>query len=43
MTGLPAGYPEEAFAAFAFLKVRNIIGVDDLKVLELIDFFWYAF
>ena len=37
MTQLPAGYPEEAFAAFAYLKDRKELSVDDLKVLALIE------
>ena len=43
MTRLPAGYPEEAFAAFAFLKDRTQLGVDDLKVLALIECYGEAF
>jgi hypothetical protein len=43
MSGLPAGYPEEAFAAFAFLKDRTQLGVDDLKVLALIECYGEAF
>jgi rubrerythrin len=43
MPGLPAGYPEEAFAAFAFLKDRAHLSVDDLKVLALIECYGEAF
>jgi rubrerythrin len=43
MTGLPAGYPDDAFAAFAFLKDRPQLGVDDLKVLALIECYGEAF
>lgn len=43
MTRLPAGYPDEAFAAFAFLKDRKQLGVDDLKVLALIECYGEAF
>jgi len=43
MTRLPPGYPEEAFAAFAFLKDRTQLSVDDLKVLALIECYGEAF
>jgi len=43
MTRPPAGYPEEAFAAFAFLKDRKQLSVDDLKVLALIECYGEAF
>lgn len=37
MATLPAGYPEEAFAAFAFLKSRRVLSVEDLQVLAMIE------
>lgn len=43
MAALPAGYPEEAFTAFAYLKDRKTLTVDDLKVLALIECYGEAF
>jgi rubrerythrin len=43
MTALPAGYPDEAFAAFAFLKDRRQLTADDFKVLALIECYGEAF
>ena len=43
MSLLPPGYPTEAFAAFAFLKDRKTLSVDDLKVLALIECYGEAF
>lgn len=37
MSALPAGYPSEAFAAFAHLKTRSTLSVEDLQVLALVE------
>ena len=43
MATLPAGYPEDAFEAFALLKTRDELTVDDLKVLALIELYGECF
>ena len=43
MTTLPAGYPEQAFDAFAVLKQRQQLSAEDLQVLALIECFGEAF
>lgn len=43
MLALPAGYPEQAFEAFAFLKSRKQLSVEDLQVLAMIECFGEAF
>jgi hypothetical protein len=40
---LPPGYPTEAFAAFDYLKGREQLSVDDLKVLAMIECYGEAF
>ncbi len=37
MVTLPAGYPTEAFAAFAFLQSRKSLSIEDLQVLAMIE------
>ena len=37
MATLPAGYPSEAFAAFAFLQSRKTLSIEDLQVLAMIE------
>ncbi len=37
MSALPAGYPNEAFAAFAHIKSRSTLTVEDLQVLALVE------
>ena len=43
MATLPAGYPEQAFDAFAFLKSRTALSVEDMQVLAMIECFGEAF
>ena len=43
MAVLPAGYPEEAFDAFAFLKSRLVLSVEDMQVLAMIECFGEAY
>ena len=43
MASLPAGYPEQAFDAFAFLKSRAELSVEDMQVLAMIECFGEAF
>ena len=43
MATLPAGYPEQAFDAFAFLKSRTELSVEDMQVLAMIECFGEAF
>lgn len=43
MYTLPAGYPEQAFAAFDHLKTRNQLTIEDLQVLAMIECFGEAF
>ena len=37
MATLPAGYPADAFEAFAFLKTRQQLSLEDLQVLAMIE------
>jgi len=39
MTTLPAGYPADAFEAFAFLKSRRELSIEDLQVLAMIEIY----
>lgn len=39
MSTLPAGYPSEAFAAFAHIKTRTTLSVEDLQVLALVELY----
>jgi rubrerythrin len=43
MVSLPAGYPEQAFDAFAFLTTRKELSVEDMQVLAMIECFGEAF
>ena len=43
MVALPAGYPEQAFDAFAFLKSRTRLSIEDLQVLAMIECFGEAY
>ncbi|HMM74397.1 MAG TPA: ferritin-like domain-containing protein [Gammaproteobacteria bacterium] len=43
MIELPPGYPTEAFAAFAYLKTRERLSVEDLKVLAMIECYGETF
>ncbi|MEQ8233939.1 MAG: ferritin-like domain-containing protein [Gammaproteobacteria bacterium] len=43
MASLPAGYPADAFEAFAFLKTRERLDIEDLKVLAMIECYGEAF
>jgi len=43
MRSLPAGYPEQAFAAFDHLKSRRQLTIEDLQVLAMIECFGEAF
>jgi len=43
MASLPAGYPTEAFEAFGFLKTRQRLSVEDLKVLAMIECYGETF
>ena len=43
MASLPDGYPTEAFAAFDFLKTRERLSVEDLKVLAMIECYGEVF
>lgn len=43
MASLPAGYPEQAFDAFAFLCTRTELSVEDLQVLAMIECFGEAY
>lgn len=43
MASLPAGYPSDAFAAFDFLKTRETLSVEDLKVLAMIECYGEVF
>ncbi len=43
MASLPAGYPDQAFDAFAFLKSRTELSVEDMQVLAMIECFGEAF
>ena len=43
MLSLPAGYPEQAFDAFAFLKTRTELSVEDMQVLAMIECYGEAF
>ena len=43
MAQLPAGYPEQAFDAFALLKTRTLLSVEDMQVLAMIECFGEAF
>lgn len=43
MTHLPPGYPADAFAAFALLKSRQTLSVEDLQVLAMIECFGEQF
>jgi hypothetical protein len=43
MTALPPGYPHQAFEAFDFLKTRQTLSVDDLKVLAMIECYGEVF
>lgn len=43
MASLPPGYPTEAFAAFDFLKTRERLSIDDLKVLAMIECYGETF
>ena len=43
MASLPAGYPEQAFDAFAFLKSRTELSIEDMQVLAMIECFGEAF
>jgi len=43
MITLPPGYPTEAFAAFDFLKSRERLSIEDLKVLAMIECYGETF
>ncbi len=43
MVTLPDGYPADAFEAFAFLKTRKRLDIEDLKVLAMIECYGEAF
>ena len=43
MQSLPAGYPEQAFDAFAMLKTRTQLSIEDMQVLAMIECFGEAF
>ena len=43
MAILPPDYPTDAIAAFAFLKTRQQLSIDDLKVLALLECYGDAF
>lgn len=43
MAALPAGYPEQAFDAFAYLTTRKQLSVEDMQVLAMIECFGEAF
>ena len=43
MASLPAGYPEQAFDAFAFLCTRTELSVEDMQVLAMIECFGEAY
>lgn len=43
MVLLPAGYPEQAFDAFAYLTTRKQLSVEDMQVLAMIECFGEAF
>ena len=43
MATLPDGYPTEAFAAFDFLKTRERLSIEDLKVLAMIECYGETF
>ena len=43
MVTLPDGYPADAFEAFAFLKTRTRLDIEDLKVLAMIECYGEAF
>jgi hypothetical protein len=43
MLSLPAGYPSDPNAAFALLKSRRRLSLDDLKVLAILECFGEAF
>ncbi len=43
MATLPPGYPTEAFPAFDFLKTRQSLSIDDLKVLAMIELYGETF
>ena len=43
MATLPPGYPADAFEAFALLKTRTRLNIDDLKVLAMIECFGETF
>ena len=43
MANLPDGYPADAFAAFALLKSRQTLSVEDLQVLAMIECFGEQF
>ena len=43
MNALPADYPTDALAAFALLKSRPSLSIDDMKVLAMIENFGECF
>ncbi|MSR13628.1 MAG: ferritin-like domain-containing protein [Gammaproteobacteria bacterium] len=43
MTTLPAEYPKDAFEAFGYLKTRQTLSVEDLKVLAMIECYGEVF
>lgn len=43
MEKLPAGYPEDAFEAFAHMQTIESLSVDDLKVLAMIECYGETF
>ena len=43
MRQLPPEYPSEAFAAFDFLKTRERLSIEDLKVLAMIECYGETF
>ena len=43
MVSLPAGYPEQAFDAFAYLTTRKQLSVEDMQVLAMIECFGEAY